>query len=116
MKSFAVAANTFSSSYHLLFHFVNCFDLDRSWFSSYLLGRQQTTQIGANNTSKKQTILSGAPQGSVLGPLLFLIYINDISNSMGDRYHQKYKNFNRFKQNRIVFLLIVYKIAHSISK
>lgn len=34
---------------------------------------------------------------------------------MGGRYHQKYKNFNRFKQNRIV-LLIVYKIAHSISK
>ena len=35
--------------------------------------------------------------------------------NMGGRYHQKYKNFNRSKQNRIV-LLIVYKIAHSISK
>ena len=34
---------------------------------------------------------------------------------MGGRYHQKYKKFNRFKQNRIV-LLIVYRIALSISK
>ena len=34
---------------------------------------------------------------------------------MGGRYHQKYKNFNRFKQNRIV-LLIVYRIVLSISK
>ena len=53
------------------------------WFSSYLLGHQQTTQIGGNNTSKKETILSGVLQGSVLGPLLFLIYENDISNSAG---------------------------------
>ena len=51
------------------------------WFSSYLPGRQQITQIGATNTSKKETILSGVPQGSVLGLLLFLIYINGTPNS-----------------------------------
>ena len=51
------------------------------WFASYLLGRQQTTQIGVKNISKKEAILSGVPQGSVLGPLLFLVSINDISNS-----------------------------------
>ena len=49
------------------------------WFSSYLTGRQQFVEIDGVS-SDSLTLSTGVPQRSILGPLLFLIYMNDIPN------------------------------------
>ena len=50
------------------------------WFESYLSNRYQYV-IYENTKSQQSQLFTGVPQGSVLGPLLFLIYMNDISNA-----------------------------------
>ena len=59
------------------------------WFENYFIHRTQITRVGSV-LSSGETIEHGVYQGSPLGPLLFIIYINDLVNIMEDTFCNMY--------------------------
>ena len=56
-------------------------DTSLSWIASYLSNRKQSVKLNGVN-SKHKIVSCGVPQGSILGPLLFIIYVNDMHSAV----------------------------------
>ena len=61
---------------------IGCDDGSVNWFNSYLSNRSQFIDI-KGTLSDRGEVTCGVPQGSILGPILFLIYVNDMKSAVG---------------------------------
>lgn len=87
--SVLLVALDYSKAFDLIDHdlllaklkYYGCDDTVLSFFKTYLWKRNQRVNVGGNYSSAKN-IISGVPQGSVLGPLLFITYTSDLPGSV----------------------------------
>ena len=74
-----------------------------NWFNTFLKNRYQFTNI-KKSSSEKQKTTHGVPQGAVLGPLSFLLYINDLNKSI------IHSSVHQFADDTNLLLVVLKKI------
>ena len=74
-------------------------EIPLNWFTNCLTNRQQYVSLG-DSQSTKRTVICGVPQDSTLGPLLFLLYINDIT------YCSQKFSFRPFAEDTNIFFFL----------
>ena len=68
------------------------------WLKDYLADRSQTVVINGKPSTPVQ-VISGVPQGTVLGPILFLVYLNDINLCIKDSVSSSFADDTRLKKS-----------------
>ena len=68
------------------------------WISSYLTDREQTVVINGEH-SVPAKVISGVPQGTVLGPIMFILYLNDLSSCIKHSVVSSFADDTRLKKS-----------------
>ena len=68
------------------------------WIEVFLVGRKMCVSVGMGN-SQPRPVLSGVPQGSVLGPLLFLVYVNNLTERLTSKWYAFADDFKLYSTN-----------------
>ena len=90
-------------------------DSELNWFSNYLSGRKQRVVI--DGVASEWTLVKmGVPQGSILGPFLFVLFINDLSDVA------KFSKLNLYADDTAIYLadndpaVLGSRIEHNLNK
>ena len=78
-----------------------------NWITSFLSNRKQRVSVNGALSDTTYIVTSGVPQGSVLGPILFLLYINDINENVQS-------NIRLFAYDSIIYRKLNSNIDHQI--
>ena len=87
------ALNSVSQS--ILLRKCNVLGISSFWFNDYLKDRSQSVKLN-QTVSSKETITYGVSQGSILGPILFAIYVNDLRDHLVDGTVVQYDDDTQF--------------------